>query len=61
MFKWIGIDGVWKIGTVASLVANCTVDDRLTLMRHYHTGELEWIETSKLSPYVVPEEYKQPS
>ena len=69
MYKWIGADGGWKIGTpveVKSPLGNWTdgfgqqfQDRHYILMRQYHTGQLEWVESEYvITPYEVPPEFK---
>lgn len=52
-YQWIGCDGGWKVGTQAIDVKGVAIDfgDELWLMKHSHTGELEWVEPGELSLY----------
>lgn len=61
--KWIGDDGGWKVGWVVRPDGMSITrwdggkrDDYL--IQHAHTRELEWVESSKLTDYVVDPEYK---
>mgnify|MGYP001565600374 CR=1 FL=1 len=49
VYKWIGADGGWKVGTIVQEADWSLLSG--TLMRHSHTGELEWVDTDALSEY----------
>jgi hypothetical protein len=67
--KWIGDDGGWKVGQVVrpGFQTAVHIEDavkgnnaiiRWKLIQHAHTRELEWVESSKLTDYVVTPEFK---
>lgn len=52
--QWIGSDGGCKVGTIAVDVNGQWItraDDRLALVKHSHTGDLEWVGYDDLQPY----------
>jgi hypothetical protein len=55
LVKWIGADSGWKVGRVVNVDGGDDVYRNRqsfdTLVRHAHTGELEWIAESELSTY----------
>lgn len=63
LVKWIGADGGHKVGreVIVNDMPVCDICDLtksiLILVRHSHTGELEWVPESQLSTYPMRSEW----
>ena len=53
VYKWIGADGGWKVGTMVQAKDSPLFigQGQYRLMRHSHTLELEWVREGQLSAY----------
>jgi putative lipase involved disintegration of autophagic bodies len=59
VYHWQDDDGAWHVGVLAKVMmrgaaewAGCVRDGvGYDLIRHCHTGELEWVPVEKLLPY----------
>lgn len=56
--QWIGKDGGWKTGEIVVIDGAKIQTFKTTLVKHSHTGELEFVEESKLERRPMREEYE---
>lgn len=67
LLKWHDpTTGGWCVGRVVEIDGreidelDLDFDGRILLVRHAHTGQLEWVPESKLEPYPMRSEWEQP-
>jgi hypothetical protein len=61
LVKWVGEDGGWKVGRTFSCEGAGVMSGDDYLVRHSHTGELEWVDVFCLSRYPMREEWEAKS
>jgi hypothetical protein len=64
LVKWVGEDGGWKVGHLMKSAGVCVhpwLKVNWSLVRHSHTGELEFVANADLSRYPMREEWEAKS